>query len=87
MLAMDSPIGLSYGVDVEEPVFSPLPKHLQSSRRIGQIDAASMAHVRSISVSMTPIICTALLWMFEPSGATVVSIDRPRIAALAQFLL
>jgi len=25
--------------------------------------------------------------MFEPSGATVVSIDGPRIAALAQFLL
>jgi len=25
--------------------------------------------------------------MFEPSGATVVSIDRPRVAALAQFLL
>jgi hypothetical protein len=25
--------------------------------------------------------------MFQPSGATVVSIDGPRIAALAQFLL
>ena len=25
--------------------------------------------------------------MFEPSGATVVSIDAPGIAALAQFLL
>ena len=25
--------------------------------------------------------------MFEPSGATVVSIDGPRIAALTQFLL
>jgi hypothetical protein len=80
----------------EGPALDPLENKIRKQRTFRDCKIDLKRAVQKIKVSEIGLFWFAtraergdspVTSMFRPSGATVVSIDGPRIAALAQFLL